>query len=141
MLTTVRLATHAFGHMPSRIPGLTLPFTRTRQRLTLTFRYPCADSNTQTATFSPTYHLPCPPLRSHWGSLITGSGQTLANIPAITLFQGKLGVAGRLLNLEGLLLRGKPAEEGKKEPSTDDGKPSSEQGITGGQPGSSCCFH
>lgn len=66
-----------------------------------------------------------------------GSRQTFENHPAVTLIQGKLGEAGRLLNLE-------PCFSGetlkKKEPSTEDGKPSSERGLWD-QPRSSHCFH
>lgn len=72
------------------------------------------------------------PRFSHRGSLIMGSRQTCETSSCCAIISGKkLGVGKRLLNLEGLILRGDSEEEGKKESSTEVGKPSSEQGITG----------
>lgn len=126
-LTGITLPVHT--HTQSQIPGLMPPYTRTCWLLT----HPCADSNTQAATFPSPSRPPAPnPRFSHRGSLIMGSRQTCETSSCCAIISGKkLGVGKRLLNLEGLLLWGDSEEEGKKESSTEDGKPSSEQGIMG----------
>lgn len=126
---------HARFHLhavPDPWPGTPI-HTHTLAAHTFTYRFPCTDSNTQMATSSSTHRFSCPPpTLFHWDSSIMGSRKTFENHPAITLFQGKLGVGGKFIKFGRVASLGKLCQRRKKkEPSSDDGKPSSEQGIMG----------